>query len=88
MTAPVEEIPPQKLFVPIPLVARMTQGVPNVKKLILKQRELVTQRAAESTSSSPTRPPEVRVSKFTNSGSMKMRFTSQINVPEGTTEKI
>ena len=39
---PVENIPPTKLFTPVPLIARLSQGVPNVKKLILRQRELVT----------------------------------------------
>ena len=41
VTTPVEEIPETKIFVPVPLVARLTTGVPNVKKLVLKQRELV-----------------------------------------------
>ena len=87
VTTPVREIPIEKLFTPVPLVARMTQGVTNVKELILKQREEVTKRASV-TSSAATRPPECRVSKFSNAGSLKMGFTSSVNVPDGTTDKI
>ena len=36
VSTPVEEIPEAKIFVPVPLVARLTTGVPNVKKLVLK----------------------------------------------------
>ena len=36
VTTPVKEIPVEKLFTPVPLVARMTQGVLNVKELVLK----------------------------------------------------
>ena len=75
------------MFVPVPLVARLTTGVTNVKKLALRQRELVTQQAAES-SSGGSRPPEPRIDKFSNSGSMKMRFTSSVNIPDGTFDKI
>ena len=38
LTTPVEDIPEEKLFAPIPLVARLTTGVPNVKDLVLRQR--------------------------------------------------
>ena len=65
----------------------MTAGVTNVKKLILAQRELVTEQAAKSTSGG-ARPPEVRVSKFSNSGSLKMGFTSDVKVPDGTGDLI
>ena len=75
------------MFVPVPLVARLTTGVPNVKKLVLRQRELVKEQAAQ-TSSGGSRPPETRVDKFSNSGSMKMRFTAPVNIPSGTQEKI
>ena len=36
LSTPVDEIPESKTFVPVPLVARLTTGVPNVKKLVLK----------------------------------------------------
>ena len=75
------------MFVPVPLVARLTTGVPNVKKLVLRQRELVKEQAAKTSSSGP-RAPETRIDKFSNSGSMKMRFTVPVNVPSGTQEKI
>ena len=87
VSTPVEEIPEAKVFVPVPLVARLTTGVPNVKKLVLRQRELVKKQAAESTSSD-SRPPETRIDKFSNSGSMKMRFTAPVKVPDGTQDKI
>ena len=85
---PVEEIPPALLFTPIPLAARMTQGVQNIRKLILKQRKQVTELAASSNVGKAARPPECRVNKFTNSGALKMTFTSDVKVPEGTSEKI
>ena len=85
---PVEEIPPTLLFTPIPLAARMTQGVPNIRKLILKQRKEVTKRAASSSAGKSVRPPECRVSKFTNSGNVKMTFTADIKIPDGTFDKI
>ena len=85
---PVEEIPPTLLFTPIPLAARMTQGVPNIRKLILKQRQEVTKRAANASKGSAVRPPECRVNKFTNAGALKMAFTSDVKIPDGTSEKI
>ena len=44
---PVDDIPAEALFTPIPLAARLTTGVPNVKALVLKQRE-ATKAAANS----------------------------------------
>ena len=41
ITTPVDKIPETKMFVPVPLAARLTTGVPNVKKLVLRQRELI-----------------------------------------------
>ena len=35
------DIPPEKLFVSVPLDARLTSGVQNVKDMILRQREVV-----------------------------------------------
>ena len=85
---PVEEIPSTLLFTPIPLAARMTQGVPNIRKLILKQRKEVTKRAANSSVGKTVLPPECRVNKFTNSGALKMAFTADVKIPDGTAEKI
>ena len=85
---PVEEIPSALLFTPIPLAARMTQGVPNIRKLILKQRQEVTKQAASASGGKAVRPPECRVSKFTNAGALKMGFTSDVKIPDGTSEKI
>ena len=48
LNTPVEEIEPTKLFTPVPLIARLTSGVDNVKALILRQREQVTNLAAQS----------------------------------------
>ena len=87
VNTPVEEIPEALVFVPVPLAARLTTGVPDVKKLARRQRELITQEAAEAPSSA-TRPPETRIDKFSNSGSMKMRFTAPVSVPDGTQEKV
>ena len=87
VNTPVDAIPENQMFVPVPLVARLTTGVPNVKKLVQRQRELVSKQAASS-SGGDSRPPETRIDKFSNSGSMKMRFTAPIKLPEGTQDKI
>ena len=65
----------------------MTTGVPNVKELVLRQRE-ETKKLAKSPPKGQARPPEARVAKFSNSGSLKMGFTSGVKVPDGTSEKI
>ena len=65
----------------------MTAGVSNVKEFVLAQRKLVTQQAASGGSGS-ARPPEIRVSKFSNSGSLKMGFTADVKVPDGTDDLI
>ena len=69
------------------MVARLTTGVPNVKELVLRQRE-ETKKLAKSPPKGQARPPEARVAKFSNSGSLKMGFTSGVKVPDGTSEKI
>lgn len=80
-----EEIEPTLLFTPVPLVARLTSGIDNVKALILRQREQVTSLAAQSQG---LRPPEVRIRKFDSSGGLSLRFTSEISFPAGTETKI
>ena len=65
----------------------MTAGVSNVKEFVLAQRKLVTEKAAAGGGGS-ARPPEVRVSKFSNSGALKMGFTADVKVPDGTDELI
>ena len=57
----------------------------NVKSLVLRQREKTKEEAGKA--SGPL-PPETRVSKFTNAGSLKMAFTESIKVPEGTSDLI
>ena len=48
LDTPVESIPPKLVFKPVPLAARMTEGKDNVKKLVKRQREMVTKQAADS----------------------------------------
>ena len=48
LDTPVESIPPKLVFKPVPLAARMTEGKDSVKKLIKRQREMVTKQAADS----------------------------------------
>ena len=69
------------MFKAVPLIARMTAGVSNLKNFVLKQRELMME---EASSGSPGSLPEARVSKFSNAGSLKMGFTSNMKIPEGT----
>ena len=42
LDTPVDEIPPSKVFIPVPLQARLTKGVDTVKEMALKQRDIVT----------------------------------------------
>ena len=69
LTADIEEMEPEQVFIPIPLVARVTTGVSTVKALVQKQRELISEQAKVAAESSDSvRPPEARVSDFTNAG--------------------
>ena len=77
ISTPVKEIPVDQLFTPVPLVARLTQGVPTAKELVLRQRE-ETKKLAKSPPKGQPRPPEARVSTFSNSGALKMGFSSAI----------
>ena len=61
LETPVESIPPAIVFKPVPLAARMTKGVENVREMVLKQRELVT-KSATSVDASGERAPESRMS--------------------------
>jgi len=83
---PVQNIPEEKIFTPVPLVARLTSGVSNVKEIAKRQRENVTKGANSAKGSAI--PPEARVKKFTNSGSLKMIFTSPLKIPDGVLEEI
>ena len=85
---PADDIPIMDLFTYVPLEARMSQGVQNMKDFILKQRDEVTRIAASTTTSEKTRPPEARITEMTNSGTCKMSFTSKLDVPEGETEAL
>jgi len=82
---PAADIPPEKLFVSVPLAARMTSGVQNVKDMILMQREIVAAQAASTPPGEP-RPPEARVKEMNNSGGLGMGFSPQLVIPEGETE--
>lgn len=68
------------MFTPVPLVARLTSGVDEVKALILRQRELVTQEAASS--GGATRKPEARVKTVDNKGNISLGFTVSLDVEE------
>ena len=69
LTADIEEMEPEQVFIPIPLVARVTTGVSTVKALVQKQRELISEQAKVAAETGDSvRPPEARVSDFTNAG--------------------
>ena len=69
LTLPVDEIPSDMLFVPIPLKDRLSNGAANVRELALRQRQSVTEAAEEK------RRPEVRIRDFSNSGKIRLGFT-------------
>jgi hypothetical protein len=81
LSTPVDKLPPAAMFTSVPLVARLTSGVDEVKALILRQRELVTEEAA---SSNGERKPEARVKKVDNKGNISLGFTVRLDVPEVT----
>ena len=86
LETPVESIPPAIVFKPVPLAARMTKGVENVREMVLKQRELVT-KSATSVDASGERAPESRMS-CDNFKKVSIQFTEQVDFPEGTFESI
>ena len=90
MTTPAAEIKVEKLFTPVPLVARITTGVSNIKELIQRQREAITEQAAApvSSDSGGVRPPEARVGSFKNNGSVSLGFSSKIKFPADLGERI
>ena len=88
LETPVDDIPPEEVFTPIPLVARLTTGVKNVKQLVLKQREIITSMATDTSRQSGPRPPETRIKGFDNAGGIKMGFTSKIGFPQGIKDRI
>ena len=86
LLTPIKDIPEKKLFTPVPLVARLTSGVSNVKEIAKRMRKNVTKNANSAKGSAI--PPEARISKFSNSGSLKMIFTSPLKIPDGILEEI
>lgn len=60
LDTPVDEIPPAKLFIPVPLQARMTKGIDTVRDFAIKQREIVT-KASVIAAQKGERPPESRI---------------------------
>ena len=77
-------MPEEFLFTSVPLAARLTTGVTNIKELALKQRENITNKAASNSYTAP----ETRFWDFSNSGELKMAFTQPLEIPEGTEELI
>ena len=86
LSTPVSQIPPQFAFVQIPLAGRLSKGVDNLKEMVLKQRELVTQ-SATSFDASGERAPESRMS-CDNFKKVSIKFTEQVDFPEGTFESM
>ena len=88
----VDDVPVDKLFTPVPLVARLSGGVQDVKAFALRQREEVSKQASgneKSSAATPaTMPHEARIKEFSNSGSVKMGFSKTLKVPEGTTDRV
>lgn len=76
LKAPVESIPPQFMFVPIPLAGRITKGVDNLKQVVQKQRDIL---AKQATVPKEERPPETRV-QVDNFRGVKVGFTEKIKV--------
>ena len=82
VSTPVDEIPEENLFDPAPLVARLTAGVESVKALADRQSEYMAEQAVDKPE------PEARIQKISSSGRVKVQFTSELDIPEGTLEKI
>ena len=52
-----------------------------------RQRSTITDQAVHLKSGKPL-PPEARVSNFDNNGSVKLDFTSSLNIPDGATDEV
>jgi len=89
LETPVAEVPPYKLFTPVPLAARLTTGVDSIKELVRAQRaalanNLTSKKKSSSTEKeAPPRPPEARISKFDSKGGLAIGFSSKLVIPDG-----
>ena len=76
---PVEELTDDEVFYPVPLAGMMTNGLPYVDKVVDKQVELLTKKAAQA--SRDDRPPELRVT-MDNFRKVSIAFTQTMELPE------
>ena len=80
---PLDELSDDEVFKYVPLVSRMATDIQKTKELTQRQRDLITKDAVEKGNN---RNPEVRIDDFDNSASITIRFTDQMDFPEGTLE--
>ena len=71
----------------MPLVSRLTEGIDKLKELAGRQRKEITS-LATSKSFAGGRFPEVRFTKIDNAGRVSLKFTSELDFPEGVAESI
>ena len=74
-----DQIPQEMLFEPVPLVARLTKGVPEIATLAKRQRETITEEVAAGDLNN--RPPEVRFNRVDSEGGLSLKFTEPLEIP-------
>ena len=72
MSKPLVELTENEVFYPIPILARLTNGLEYVEELVRRQTQLLTKEAAEADSDSM--PAEIRA-KMDNFRKVHIRFT-------------
>ena len=82
MEIPVDELPENLLFAPIPLEARIVEGVASIQQLNKYQRANFYKQAQ-----SPQKTAEVRV-KINELGKASIKFTEDVYFPENVLEEI
>ena len=85
---PVDKIPEEMLFVPVPLAARLAaSNVTSVTELANRQRELIKTQATKLTTDKPP-PPEIRFRLIDSAGAIVFKFTTSLDIPAGTEDRI
>ena len=80
---PVNEIPEEYLFTPVPLLARLdATNVTYVQDLVNRQRQAITKQAKVELATNVPPPPEMRL------GSILFKFATPMDIPAGTKDRI
>ena len=86
---PVNEIPEEYLFTPLPLLARLdATNVTYVQDLVDRQRQSITKQAKVELATKVPPKPEMRLAKIDNSGSILFKFSKSMDFPAETEDRL